>query len=170
MRASTVVSTVRVVFPRSIPGPASAPVGLWIPAAAPEANVPGAAAAWLGFRPSPREGRPGSRPPGRMQRWGSHSLCDALVMRCSACFAICNGTKNCTSCVMNLENHQSIQHIDYGCIGSRKRPNSLLMRKPSDLSNILGGWMLIFPSHPNVCPKSARTWPGMLNLTWFHRS
>ena len=27
MRASTVVSTVRVVFPRSIPGPASAPVG-----------------------------------------------------------------------------------------------------------------------------------------------
>ena len=58
---SIVVSTmVPVAIPGSIPGPASAPVGLWIPAAAPEANVPGAAAARLGFRPSPWEGRPGS--------------------------------------------------------------------------------------------------------------
>jgi len=47
--------------------------------------------------------------------------CDALVMRCNACFVICDGTKNCTSCVMNLGSNQNIQHIDYGCIGFRKR-------------------------------------------------
>lgn len=36
--------------------------------------------------------------------------CEALVIRCNACFAICDGTKNCTSCVMNLGNNQNIQY------------------------------------------------------------